>query len=142
MEQAKKTILISGASIAGLTLAYWLTQNAGHKLKVTIVEISSGLRRGGSPIDVRGEALAVAREMGILEKIKAKEFVHSTVVLNAQNETLFTFEVNAQAEYLGDIEIHRDDLVDILYENIPTDEVEFLFENKIEELIQHEDKVK
>ena len=137
----EKAILISGASIAGLTLAYWLNKYAGHKVKVTIVEISSGLRRGGSPIDVRGEALIVAKEMGILDKIKAKEFVHSTVVINAQNKTLVTFDVNAQSAYRGDIEIHRDDLVDILYENIPTDEVEFLFENKIEELIQHEDKV-
>jgi 2-polyprenyl-6-methoxyphenol hydroxylase-like FAD-dependent oxidoreductase len=67
--------------------------------------------------------------------------VHSTVVVNPQNQTLVTFEVNGQAEYCGDIEIHRDDLVDILYESIPANEVEFLFENGIEKLIQHEDKV-
>jgi 2-polyprenyl-6-methoxyphenol hydroxylase-like FAD-dependent oxidoreductase len=134
----KRQVLISGASIAGLSLAHWLNQ---YGYKVTIVEISSGLRRGGSPIDVRGEALDVAKEMGILEKIKAKEFVHTDEIVNAQNETIVTFSLNAQAEYLGDIEIHRDDLVDILYENIPTNEVEFLFENRIEKLIQYEDKV-
>ncbi len=137
----KKQILISGASIAGLTLAYLLNKYAGHKVKVTVVEITKGLRRGGSPIDVRGEALNVAKEMGILEKIKAKEFVHGNEVVNAKNETLAAFEVNKQTEYLGDIEIHRDDLVDILYESIPANEVEFLFENGIEKLTQHEDKV-
>lgn len=141
MENTKKAVLISGASIAGLTLAYWLNKYAGHKVKVTVVEISPGLRRGGSPIDVRGEALAIANEMGILDKIKEKEFVHTNEVVNARNEILATFEVNAQTEYLGDIEIHRDDLVDILYECIPANEVEFLFENGVEALVQDEDKV-
>jgi 2-polyprenyl-6-methoxyphenol hydroxylase-like FAD-dependent oxidoreductase len=134
----KKQVLISGASIAGLTLAYWLNKYGYH---VTIVEITKGLRRGGSPIDIRGEALQVATEMGILEKIKAKEFVHTDEIVNAQNETLVTFALNAQAEYLGDIEIHRDDLMDILYESIPVKEVEFIFENRIEKIIQHEGKV-
>ena len=134
----KKQVLISGASIAGLTLAYWLNR---YGYKVTVIEITKGLRRGGSPIDVRGNTLKVAAQMGILEKIKAKEFIHTDEIVNAKNETIVDFSLNAQAEYLGDIEIHRDDLVDILYESIPINEVEFLFENRIEELIQGEDKV-
>jgi 2-polyprenyl-6-methoxyphenol hydroxylase-like FAD-dependent oxidoreductase len=134
----KKQVLISGASIAGLTLAYWLNR---YGCKVTIVEISSGLRRGGSPIDVRGDALEVAKEMGLLEKIKAKKFVHADEMVNAKNETLVTFAINDQAEYQGDIEIHRDDLVDVLYESIPKNEVEFLFENRIIEIKQHEKNV-
>lgn len=134
----KKQVLISGASIAGLTLAYWLNK---YGYKVTIVEISPGLRRGGSPIDVRGDALDVAREMGILEKIKAKKFVHTDEMVNAKNETILTFSINNQAEYQGDIEIHRDDLVDILYDNIRNKEIEFLFENRVEKLTQHADKV-
>jgi 2-polyprenyl-6-methoxyphenol hydroxylase-like FAD-dependent oxidoreductase len=134
----KKQVLISGASIAGLTLAYWLNR---YGCEVTIVEISSGLRRGGSPIDVRGEALDAAKEMDILKKIKSKEFVHTDEIVNAKNETLVTFSINERAEYQGDIEIHRDDLVDILYENIPANEVEFLFENRIIEITQHEENV-
>lgn len=134
----KQQVLISGASIAGLTLAYWLNR---YGYKVTIVEITKGLRRGGSPIDVRGEALGVAKEMGILEKIKSKELVHTDEIVNANNETIIAFSLNAGAEYLGDIEIHRDDLVDILYENIPPNEVEFLFNNRIEKIIQHKDNV-
>lgn len=134
----QKSVLISGASIAGLTMAYWMNK---FGYKVAIVEITKGLRRGGSPIDVRGDALDVAKQMGVLEKIKAKEFVHTDEIVNAKNETIVAFSLNAQTEYLGDIEIHRDDLVDILYENIPTGEVEFLFENRIENLIQYEDKV-
>ncbi len=133
-----KRVLISGASIAGLTLAYWLHK---YGYKVTVVEISSGLRRGGSPIDVRGVALNVAKEMGILEKIKAKEFIHTDEIVNAKNETIVTFSLNTQPEYLGDIEIHRDDLLDILYENMPTNEVDLIFDNKIETLVQYDDNV-
>lgn len=135
----EKQVLISGASIAGLTLAYWLNR---YGFRVTIVEISKGLRRGGSPIDVRGDALLVAKEMGVLDKIKAMEFIHTNEIVNARNETLITFSINERAEYSGDIEIHRDDLVDILYENTLANKIEFLFENRIIKLIEREDNVK
>lgn len=134
-----KQVLISGASIAGLSLAYWLNR---FGYEVSIVEISSGLRRGGSPVDVRGDALNVVKEMGIMEKIREKKFIHTDEIVNARNETLVTFEINAQTEYLGDIEIHRDDLVDILYQNIPENEIEFLFNNSVVQLFEHEDNVK
>ncbi|WPQ66439.1 FAD-dependent monooxygenase [Chitinophaga sancti] len=134
----KKQVLISGASIAGLSLAYWLN-HFGYA--VTVIEISKGLRRGGSPIDVRGDALRVAEEMGILDKIRAKELVHTDEIVNADNETIVSFSINAQAEYSGDIEITRDDLVDILYENIPVGDVQLIFDNKIETITQHKDRV-
>ena len=126
-----KRVLISGASIAGLTLAYWLHR---FGFQVTVVEMAKGLRRGGSPIDVRGAALDIAKQMGIREQIKSREFVHTDELVNAQNETLVRFSINAQAEYAGDIEIHRDDLVDILYANIPATAVEFLFDNRIAQI--------
>ena len=44
-------VLISGASVAGTTLAYWLGQ---HGFSVTVVERHPGLRPGGQAIDVRG----------------------------------------------------------------------------------------
>ncbi|MGQ7887340.1 NAD-binding protein [Paenibacillus sp. WC2504] len=38
----KKTILVSGASFAGLSTAYWM-KKMGYK--VTVVEISKGLKK-------------------------------------------------------------------------------------------------
>jgi 2-polyprenyl-6-methoxyphenol hydroxylase-like FAD-dependent oxidoreductase len=134
----KQQVLISGASIAGLTLAYWLNQ---FGYKVTVIEISNGLRKGGSPIDVRGDALNVAKRMGILDKIKAREFIHTDEMVDAKNKTLVKFSLNSQDEYLGDIEIHRDDLMEVLYEAIPTDDVEILFGNRIEQIAQHKNTV-
>ncbi len=45
------TVLISGASVAGLTLAASLER---YGFTVTVVERNLGLRRGGQAIDVRG----------------------------------------------------------------------------------------
>lgn len=134
----KKQVLISGASFAGLTLAYWLNK---FGYGVTVVELGNELRTAGSPIDVRGEALTVAREMGIYDQIKANEFIHTDEIVNADDQTLATFAINTLEEYKGDIEIHRGDLVKIIYETIPKDEVEIIFQNSISTLIQHADSV-
>ncbi|CAM5304214.1 hypothetical protein SANTM175S_09803 [Streptomyces antimycoticus] len=61
-------VLISGASIAGPALAYWLDR---HGFQVTVVERAARPRPGGQAIDVRGPALEVCARMGVLEEIRA-----------------------------------------------------------------------
>src|SRR5262245_4420431 len=60
--------LISGASIAGPTLAYWLHR---YGWEVTVVEKAPAVRGGGYPIDVRGTALGVLDRMGVLPQVRA-----------------------------------------------------------------------
>ncbi|WP_158828500.1 FAD-dependent monooxygenase [Mucilaginibacter lacusdianchii] len=134
----KKQVLISGASFAGLTLAYWLNK---FGYAVTVVELGKDLRTTGSPIDVRGEALNIAREMGIYDQIKSAEFVHTDEIVDAGDKTLVKFAINTLPEYLGDIEIHRGDLLEIIYNTLPKDEVKVIFGNSISALIQHENGV-
>lgn len=134
----KKKVLISGASFAGLTLAYWLNK---FGYQVTVVELGKDLRTGGSPIDVRGEALDIAREMGIYDQVKAKEFTHTDEIVDAEDKTLATFAINTLPEYLGDIEIHRGDLVKILYNAIPKAEVDIIFGNGISTLADLENHI-
>lgn len=57
-----RTVLVSGASIAGPALAWWLIR---HGFEPTLVERSSGPRPGGHAVDVRGAALGVLRAMGL-----------------------------------------------------------------------------
>lgn len=59
---AGRRVLISGASIAGPTLAYWLDR---YGFAVTVVERAPAVRSGGYPIDIRGTALKVAERMGL-----------------------------------------------------------------------------
>jgi 2-polyprenyl-6-methoxyphenol hydroxylase-like FAD-dependent oxidoreductase len=64
----KKRVLISGASIAGPALAYWLDRYGFH---VTVVERADAIRSGGYPIDVRGIAIDVVERMGVLSQIRS-----------------------------------------------------------------------
>ncbi|CAN5652487.1 FAD-dependent monooxygenase [soil metagenome] len=129
----KKTALISGASIAGLTMAYWLNR-LGYK--VTVIEISSEPRKGGSPIDVRGEAVHVAERMGILDKIKAVKITTAIEFVNVQNKCIARIKQIGDDISGQDIELHRNHLIGIIYE-AATQEVEYLFNNRIDTIHQN-----
>ncbi|MBZ2196967.1 FAD-dependent monooxygenase [Occultella gossypii] len=62
------SILISGAGIAGLTLAHWLRR---HGMTPTLVERSTSLRDGGYKVDIRGAALDVVERMGLLDDVRS-----------------------------------------------------------------------
>ena len=64
-----KRVLISGASIAGPTLAYWLAKRG---FDVTVVERAATVRAGGYPIDIRGTAMEVVRRMGLEELLRSE----------------------------------------------------------------------
>ncbi|WP_051468058.1 FAD-dependent monooxygenase [Actinomadura oligospora] len=107
-----KNILISGASVAGPALAYWLHRH-GHS--VTIVEKATGLRDGGYAVDFRGEAhLRILREMGVLDDIR-REQTHTgaMVYVNANGKKLASMPADL---FAGDVEILRGDLARILFE--------------------------
>ena len=77
-----RSALISGASIAGPVLAYWLAE-AGWN--VTVVERAEHLRTSGYPVDVRGAAVDVARRMGLYEQMTAQRYRHVPVDLLSPN---------------------------------------------------------
>lgn len=55
-------ILITGASVAGNTAAWWLGR---HGFEVDVVEKAPAFRDGGQNVDVRGSAREVLRRMGL-----------------------------------------------------------------------------
>lgn len=123
-------VLISGASMAGLSAAHWFAR-LGHR--VTVVERSEGLRPGGAPIDVRGRALDTAQRMGILAKIDAEKVVIAAPapVLDATGTQVATLDLRWFAnETDNDIEIARDRLNRILLNAIPG-QVEFRYKASI-----------
>lgn len=61
------TVLICGGGIAGTTLAYWLARRG---FAPTVVERAADLRSSGSPVDVRGPALDVVEQMGIMPRLR------------------------------------------------------------------------
>src|SRR5260370_23495044 len=88
-----KNILISGASIAGPTLAYWLKR---YGFNATVIERAPQLREGGYPIDVRYEAVQIAQFMGIWEQMQQEKTTFDEVsFVNERNQRIG--RVNIQA---------------------------------------------
>ncbi|AHH21458.1 putative monooxygenase [Nocardia nova SH22a] len=133
---AKRTVLISGASIAGTASAYWLRRNG---FDVTVVERASAPRAGGYPIDVRGTAVEVVRRMGLLPELQAAHIDTKRVTfLDADGSTVATLDpriVGGGAD--GDLELGRGDLSGALYATV-RDEVEFLFDDSVAALAEHD----
>jgi 2-polyprenyl-6-methoxyphenol hydroxylase-like FAD-dependent oxidoreductase len=124
----KKKILITGASIAGPTLAYWLTK---YGFETTIVERAASLRTGGQNIDVKGAAQKIAHLMGIEDKIRAANTGELGVLfVDANNVPKATLPQNDSGSFTSELEILRGDLAKILYNHTKND-VEYIFDNYI-----------
>jgi 2-polyprenyl-6-methoxyphenol hydroxylase-like FAD-dependent oxidoreductase len=137
---AKRKVLISGASIAGPALAYWLHRSG---FAVTVVEKAGALRDGGYPIDVRGTATEVVRRMGILPQLQdAHVDSRRCTFLNADGSEVASLTPGAVVGSVEgqDLEVRRGDLAAALYATV-RDDVEFLFDDSIETLDQSEQGV-
>lgn len=111
-------VLVIGGSFAGLTTAYWLNR-LGYR--VTVIELAEGLRRGGTPVDIEGETVGILQRMGMLDAVRAKALPPRAFEFkDAEDRTLGGFSANAGPSGApGErFEIHRDDLLDILFAGI------------------------
>ncbi|MBB3691977.1 FAD-dependent monooxygenase [Sphingomonas sp. BK580] len=134
----RRTALISGASFAGLATAYGLNR-LGYQ--VTVVEAAAGLRRGGTPVDIEGETIAILERMGLVELVRAKALPSRRFEFkNADNTTLGSIGVSGDQASELRYEIHRDDLLDILFGAVAND-VEVLFGRSISSLDEQADSV-
>jgi 2-polyprenyl-6-methoxyphenol hydroxylase-like FAD-dependent oxidoreductase len=128
------TVLISGASVAGPVVAYWLSRCG---FRPTVVERTSALRIGGGghAVDLFGPAVEIADRMGVLEAVQAART--RTEVYRWIRPGHHDVEVDAAGAIEGvsdrHIEIMRGDLAQILYE-AGRDEVEYLFGDSISAL--------
>lgn len=124
-------VLISGAGIAGPALAHWLLRFGVHS---TVVERSTSLRVGGHAVDIRGVAVDVIERMGLLEPVRAARTQIKVLSIVAQpgKPPLELPIARAQPGH-RDLEIVRDDLARILYENSRQD-VEYIFGDSIAQL--------
>ena len=133
-----RRVLITGASVAGNTVAWWLGR-AGFD--VTVVERASGFRDGGQNIDVRGVGREVLRRMGLeqtaLEQGTGEEgtaWVEEDGTIVAQFLTADTGTDGPTAE----MEILRGDLARLLYEPAK-DHATYRFGDSIADIAQDDD---
>ncbi|MFJ6556949.1 FAD-dependent monooxygenase [Streptomyces luteogriseus] len=133
--RAPRKVLISGASIAGPALAFWLNR---HGYAVTVVEKAATVRSGGYPVDVRGTALEVVRRMGILPRLEdAHVDTRRFTFLDGDGATVAAIAPHTMDGGVAgrDLEVRRGDLTDALYTAV-RDDVEFMFNDSIDVLDQ------
>lgn len=126
-------VLISGASIAGPALAYWLQR---YGFDVTVVEQAGAVRSGWQAVDFKGATHhTVLERMGILDAVRAARVPASGdgVIVDAHGRRVATMPAAFSS---GDIEIARGDLARILYERTAT-LVDYMFSDTILTLAEH-----
>ncbi len=133
-------ILISGASIAGPVLAYWLNR---HGFDVTVVERAPTLRKtGGHAVDLFRPAMEISENMGVLPRIEALATETERMTMHREGKPQ-PIEVDLTKIYgfASDrhVEIMRDDLSEIYYD-AGRDDVEYLFGDSIT-AINHDGEV-
>ncbi|MEV5709750.1 FAD-dependent monooxygenase [Actinoallomurus sp. NPDC052274] len=134
------TVLISGASIAGPALAFWLGR---YGFDVTVVEKAPALRGGGYPIDIRGTALEVVRRMGVHSQLREVHVdTRRLTFLNPDGSPVTSLRPAALVGGAedSDLEVRRGDLAEVLYGAV-RDDTEFLFDDSIAALDDHEGAV-
>ncbi|TSD99728.1 FAD-binding monooxygenase [Skermania sp. ID1734] len=136
----RTSVLISGASIAGPALAYWLHR---HGFEVTVVERAPRLRPGGQAVDIRGVARQVVASMGLLENVRETALhQHGLSYVDASGKVLARLSVDAFGGdgIVSEIEILRGDLSRVLFD-ATAGEVEYLFGDTVTGLEQDDDGV-
>jgi 2-polyprenyl-6-methoxyphenol hydroxylase-like FAD-dependent oxidoreductase len=133
-------VLISGAGIAGPTLAYWLLH---YGYKPTILETAPHLRTGGYVIDFWGAGYDVADRMGLLPEICRKGYaVQEIRVVGASGKRLAGFSADAFSRMTRGrfVSLPRGDLAASIFEAIE-DKVEMIFGNNLNCVEQTKDGV-
>jgi 2-polyprenyl-6-methoxyphenol hydroxylase-like FAD-dependent oxidoreductase len=134
------SILISGSSIAGPALAYWLN---AHGWQTTVVERFDELRDDGQNIDVRGAGREVARRMGIEDAIRAASTGETgTEFVKADGSPVARFAAGESDSggATAELEILRGQLSRIIVDRTRTDTT-YVFGDRIVALDDGEDGV-
>jgi len=135
-----KSVIVSGASFAGLATAFWMNR-LGYA--VTVVEIGKGLKTGGSPVDIKEGTVDIVKRMGLLERIQASSLKAKAIdFLDVDGARIAKMPPpaggteNSGPEY----EIERDTLLHMMFDEVKGD-VEFIFDDRIARIDETADEV-
>jgi 2-polyprenyl-6-methoxyphenol hydroxylase-like FAD-dependent oxidoreductase len=137
-------VLISGAGIAGPSLAFWLAKTNAH---VTVVEKAATLLPHGQNVYIQGSGVTAAKKMGLLDEIKRNNTTEKgTQFIDSKGRTFAPFPVkpNKGQSLTSEFEILRADLAKILYTATENQSrVSWMFGTTIKEVISNDnDSVK
>lgn len=123
-------MLISGAGVAGPTLAYWLVH---HGFEATIVEKAPQLRSGGYIVDFWGSGYDIAERMGLIPELEAVGYhVRELRLVDRDGKRVGGFEISALDALLKGrfMSLPRSELAAAVYRRI-AGSVETIFGDEI-----------
>ena len=112
-----KKILITGASIAGPAVAWWLSRRG---MDVTVVERSPAFRDGGQTVDIRGASRTVMQRMGLEDRARARsthEVAWAWVDEKDRERARFDVAKFGGEGPVADLEILRGELAKLIVED-------------------------
>jgi len=127
------SILISGAGIAGQTLAFWLRR---YGFRPTLVECAPEPRRAGYVIDFWGSGFDVAERMGLVPAIRAAGYnIEEVRLVNNAGLRVAGFSGDVFRHPLGDrfVSIERGELARLLFDCIDGN-VEMIFADTVKSI--------
>ncbi|WP_394840343.1 FAD-dependent monooxygenase [Pendulispora rubella] len=135
-----KKVLVSGASFAGLSTAFWM-RRLGYE--VTIVEIAGGLRTGGTAVDIKGKTVDIVRRMGLFEQIRSNRLSLQRWELKNERdvtERSLVLRGEDEAPSESEFEIERSVLLTMLFDTVKG-HVEVVFDDSITALNEANDGI-
>ncbi|KQR19156.1 FAD-binding monooxygenase [Agreia sp. Leaf335] len=123
--------VISGASIAGLSAAFWL-RRVGWR--VTVIERANAFRDGGQNVDVRGIAREVLTRMGLFDAVKTQNTTEmGTVLVTSTGKVKAELPFGGEDGATAELEVLRGDFARTILDHLP-DGVEFIYGDTIAEV--------
>jgi 2-polyprenyl-6-methoxyphenol hydroxylase-like FAD-dependent oxidoreductase len=132
-------VLISGAGVAGPTLAWFLAKTGAS---ITVVEKGQDILPHGQNVDLKGTAVTVIKKMGLLDRVRQSNTTEKgTQFIDSKGDPFASFPVKEgfSVSLSSEFEILRGDLAAILYEaSRECPEVKYLFGTTIKEVISND----
>ena len=135
-------VLISGAGVAGPTLA-WFLAKAGAR--ITVVEKSPSILPHGQNVDLQGSAITIIKKMGLMDELRrnyTKE--KGTQFIDPQGQPFAPFPVKEggglSASLTAEFEILRGDLAAMLHKATKDHpNVNYLFGTTVKQIVSNGD---
>ncbi|OII39571.1 FAD-binding monooxygenase [Curtobacterium sp. MMLR14_010] len=123
--------VISGASIAGLSAAWWLRHTGWD---VTVVERAPAFRDGGQNVDVRGVAREVLDRMGLVDAVRAVNTTETgTVLVDRDGRVTTELPSDGPDGATAELEVLRGDFARVVLDDLP-DGVQFVYGETIQDV--------
>ena len=136
----KSSVLVSGASFAGLATAYWM-KRAGYD--VTVIETAPSIREGGTPVNIKGQTIEIAKRMGLFDEIVANSIATEVVEIWDSEGLVARSDARSTSKEDDDCfeyEIERDLLTRLMF-SLVKDDVEIAFDATVSRLEEKADYV-